>query len=278
MPRRRSSFFLLLLAVFPASQFAYGASYPSRFKGSPTLTVTDFGSWKPIQKGTEFRKVSFERSEPYHLIDLKIVRFDTHWVVPRIVRSLEYNMKGADVKSLAEKSGALAMINANYFDEKGKPLGFLKTATEEVNPQVSKSSLYTGIFAIKDHFPFITHRDQFSSLQADEGLQAGPLLLTKGVALPVTRGAGKQSRRSLIGIDKDQKVVIAVADSLLGGLSLAEVQEFFGSGEWQIQLKDLLNLDGGGSAQLYIRGLPPEDHVEGAADIPVAIGFFQRAP
>lgn len=233
------------------------------------------GSWKLIQKGTEFRKVSFERSEPYHLIDLKMVRFDTRSVAARIVRSLQYNLKAADVRTLGEKSGAIAMINANYFDPKGKPLGFLKAAAEEVNPQISKSSLFTGIFGIKDHFPFIIHRDLFSAQQADEGLQAGPLLLMKGVALPVTRGSGKQSRRSLIGIDRDQRLIIAVADSLLGGLSLAEAQEFFGSGEWSIQLKDLLNLDGGGSAQLYLKGVPLEDHVQGATGVPVAVGFFQ---
>ncbi len=280
MLRHRSSLFFLLpllLALFPATQLTPATPYPAHLKISPTLTVTELGVWKLVQKGTEFRKVSFERSEPYHLIDLKMVRFDTRWVTPHIVRSLQYNLKAADVQTLAERSGAIAMINANYFDPKGNPLGFLKAASEEINPQISKSSLYTGIFGIKGHVPFITHRDQFSSQQADEGLQAGPLLITKGVALPVTRGAGKQSRRSLIGIDRDRKVIIAVADSILGGLSLAEVQEFLGSGEWQIQVTDLLNLDGGGSAQLYVKGVSLEDHVQGTSDVPVMIGFFQTA-
>ncbi|MEK7210813.1 MAG: hypothetical protein AAB070_05300, partial [Candidatus Binatota bacterium] len=78
-----------------------------------------------IHKGTEFRKLTLQRSDPYQLIDLKMARFDTRWVVPRVMRSVQLNMKGANVKILAEKSGAMAAINANYFDEKGKPLGFL---------------------------------------------------------------------------------------------------------------------------------------------------------
>lgn len=237
------------------------------------------GSWKVIQKGTEFRKVTLERAEPYHLLDLKMVRLDTRWVVPRIVRSLHYNLKGANVKTLAEKSGAIATINANYFDKKGEPLGFLKPATNSFNTQIwKKDPIYTGIFGVKNRLPFIVHRDQFSPGQADEGLQAGPLLLSNGVALPVTRGAGKQSRRSLIGIDKDQRLIIAVTDSLLGGLSWAEVQEFFGSGQWQVQTTDLLNLDGGGSAQLYVKGIQIEEHVPGTTDVPVAVGFFPRTP
>ena len=220
----------------------------------------------------------FERAEPHHLIDLKIARFDTRWIVPRIVRSLQYNLRGADVKTLAEKSGAMGMINANYFDEKGRPLGFLKTGTNEVNPHISKSSLYTGIFGIKDRLPLIIHRDRFSSPQVDEGLQAGPLLLTQEAALSVMRGAGKQSRRSLIGIDKEQRLIIAVTDSLLGGLSWVELQEFFGSGQWLVITTDLLNLDGGGSAQLYLKAAHLEEHVPGTTDVPVAVGFFPRTP
>ena len=234
------------------------------------------GKWKVIQRGAEFRKVTFVRTEPHYLIDLKMFRFDTRRIVPRIVHSLQYNLKGANVKTLAEKSGAIATINANYFDEKGKALGFLKVASNNINPRISKSSLFTGIFGIKNRLPFIIHRDHFSSEQADEGLQAGPLLLIKGKALTVTRGAGKRSRRSLIGIDKDQRLIIAVTDSRFGGLSWVEVQEFFASGAWQMNLADLLNLDGGGSAQLYVKGIQIEEYVQGSANVPVAVGFFQK--
>lgn len=279
MARQRSSFLLLLfLVVFPAPGLTQAPTHSGKLKSSPGLTITELGSWKVIQKGTEFRKVSLQRAEPYHLIDLKMVRFDTRWAVPRIVRSLQYNLKGANVKTLAEKSGAMATINANYFDEKGKPLGFLKVAADEANLHISKSSLFTGIFGIKDRLPFIIHRDQFSPELADEGIQAGPLLLTKGAALAVTRGAGKQSRRSLIGVDKERRLIIAVTDSLLGGLSWVEVQEIFSSGQWQVQTTELLNLDGGGSAQLYVKGIQLEEHVPGTTEVPVAIGFFQKTP
>ncbi len=279
MTYQRSSFLLfLLLAVSPAPGLSQAPVHPPKLKSSPTLAITELGSWKVIQKGTEFRKMTLERSRPYQLINLKMVRFDTRWVVPRIVRSLQYNLKGANVKTLAEKSRAMAMINANYFDEKGRPLGFLKVASSEVNPRISKSSLFTGIFGIKNHLPFIVHRDHFSPRQADEGLQTGPLLLNRGMVLPVTRGAGKRSRRSLIGIDKEKRLIIAVTDGLLGGLSWVEVQEFFSSIQWQVYVTDLLNLDGGGSAQLYVKGIQIEEYVRGTTDVPVAVGFFHRTP
>ena len=278
--RSRLLWLILFLLVLPHSGLTQGPpSAGNKLKASPGLAIVDFGGWKLIHKGIEFRKVTLERADPHQLIDLKMVRCDSRWIVARVVRSLQYDPKGpSNVKALAEKSGAIAMINANYFDENGKPLGFLKAVGNEVNSSISKSDLYTGIFGIKDHVPFIIHRDQFVGQLADEGLQAGPLLIMKGSPLTVARGAGRQYRRSLIGIDADQKLIIAVTDTLLGGLTWVELQEFFGSAQWRAQTSELLNLDGGGSAQLYVRGVQFEEYVPGTAEVPVAIGFFPRTP
>jgi phosphodiester glycosidase len=266
------SLFFFALPRSGATQGPPGAGH--RFKNSPALAIADAGSWRAVQNGGEFRKVTLERRDPYQIVDLKLFRFDSRWIFPRIVRSQTYNLKSANVKTLAEKSGAVAMINANYFDGNGKPLGYLKVLGEEVNPNISKSDLFTGIFAIKDRLAFIVHRDHFVPAEADGGLQAGPLLLAKGAALTVTRGAERQFRRSLIGIDSAQRVILAVTDTLFGGLTWVELQEFFGSAEWRAQTSDLLNLDGGGSTQVHVRGTQFEDYVAGTVEVPVAIGFF----
>lgn len=278
MSRWRSRFFLFALLAFWAEPnlAQVSAQLKPGLKVSPGLIVAETGAWRSLQKGMEFRSVTLERTEPYQLIHLKMVRFDAGFFLPQILRGLQYNVKSADVKTFAQKTGALATINANYFDEQGRPLGFLKAQAYENSSNISKSSLFTGIFGIKDRSPFIVHRDDFTPGQADEALQAGPLLLSKGAALPVTRGAGKQSRRSLIGLDKERRLTIAITDSLLGGLSWVEMQEFFSFPKWQINITDLLNLDGGGSAQLYIRASQFEEHVAGTTDVPVAIGFFQK--
>lgn len=275
--RQSSLFLFFLFMVFPVPGWTQGRPTPIRLKNSPTLTVTEMGSWQPVHKGTEYRRVTLQRIQPRYLISFKMVRFDTHWVVPHIVRSRQYKLHVANVKTLAEKSGAMVAINANYFDENGKALGFLKAASHSINDRISKSSLFTGIFGTKNRVPFIIHRDDFSPDQADEGLQAGPLLLTKGTALSVRRGAHRHTRRSLIGMDRERRLIVAVTDGLVGGLSWVEIQEFFASRSWQVGVTDLLNLDGGGSAQLYIKGGDLEEYVPGTTDVPVAVGFFPKA-
>ncbi|MDP2606189.1 MAG: phosphodiester glycosidase family protein [Deltaproteobacteria bacterium] len=246
-------------------------------KISPTLSVTDAAAWKSVQKGIESRKITLERSEPGYTLDLKLLRFDTQWITARLLRSAEYQLKAANAMTFLERSGAVAAINANYFDTGGKPLAFLKAGGQAVNPRVSRSSLYTGVFGVKDQRPFISHRDDFFSEQADEGMQSGPLLLLRGAPQAVTGVPLRASRRALIGIDREQRLMIAGTDNLIGGLFWAELQEIFSAGSWQVQAQDLLNLDGGGSAQLYIKAGKFEEFVPGTVEVPVAIGFFAKS-
>jgi hypothetical protein len=54
------------------------------------------------------------------------------------------------------------------------------------------------------------------------------------------------------------------------------LQEILSASTWQVQLTDLLNLDGGGSAQLYVKAGNFEAMVPGTTEVPVAVGIFHR--
>jgi uncharacterized protein YigE (DUF2233 family) len=125
--------------------------------------------------------------------------------------------------------------------------------------------------------PFIAHRDEFQLAHAQEALQSGPLLLNHGVVVQKMPGPGRYSRRAVVGVDKQQRVIIGVTDIILGGLSFTELQELFSSPQWQLETTDLLNLDGGGSAQLYLKTRALEEFVSGTSEVPVMIGFFKKA-
>ncbi len=268
---------LILALLFGVSGQAGSPETPLRLKNSAGIAVISAGGWKTIQKGIEHRKVTLEREAPANTIDLTLYRFDTSLIVPRVVYAVQYNLKTADVKTLAQKTGALAAINANYYDPQGQPLAFLKTAGKTINPRVSPAAIYSGIFGVKDRQPFFAKRNDFVPEQADEGIQSGPLLLLGGSAQPVTGAPNRPSRRALIGVDKERRLFIAVTDKLLGGLSWAELQELFTAPQWQLQAQDLLALDGGASAQLYIKSGKHEEMIPGTAEVPVAIGFFDKA-
>ena len=273
-PRPLSTRLIYLFLLCSVVSFA--SQVQQKLKVATTLTVADSGSWKTVQKGVEFRRIALERTEPSQTLDLKLLRFDIQWVLPRVLYSGQFQLKGASAKTFAEKTGAIAAINANYFDEKGRPLAYLKTAEKEINPAISKHALYTGIFGVRDATPFVVHRDNFQPAQTSEALQTGPLLLNRSAAIEVMNGLARYARRSVIGIDKEGRVIIGVTDAILGGLNFTELQELFTGMKWQLNTPDLLNLDGGGSAQLYVKAGKFEEWVSGTSEVPVAIGFFTK--
>lgn len=250
---------------------------PAKAPVGTSLTVTDAGRWRMLQSGVGFRTIALERSEPSYTLELKLLRFDGQFIVPRVLNAGQFQLKTASAKTLAEKSGAIAAINANYFDEKGRPLAYLKTAAQEINRSVSRHALYTGIFGVGESGPFIAHRDEFQPAQASEALQSGPLLLQRGATVQVVNGLGRYARRTVIGIDKQGSIIVGVTDALIGGLSFSEIQELFMNARWQLDAADLLNLDGGGSAQLYVKSGKFEEWLSGTTEVPVGIGFFKRS-
>ncbi|MGZ8531573.1 MAG: phosphodiester glycosidase family protein [Candidatus Binatia bacterium] len=267
---------LIVLALFFQTVPLQGQT-ATRFKISGTLSATDLGSWRTIQKGVEQRKIAFLRSEPNYTLELRLLRFDPKIIGARILSSGDFQLKSATVKDFVEKSGAIAAINANYFDERGRPLAYLKTGNNEINRALSKHALYTGVFAVADGHPQVMHRDDFSPAQASEALQSGPLLLNRGATVETMRNLGRYARRAVLGMDKAGRIVIAVTDAVLGGLSFVELQELFANAKWQLDTPELLNLDGGGSAQLYFKSGRLEESVPGTSEVPVAIGFFVKA-
>jgi hypothetical protein len=274
----RDKFIFVLLFLFASSIPA--SPQPStpagKLKSSAGLTIANAGAWRTVSKGMAYREMVLERSEPKQSINLKLVRFEPDKFFPRVLRSVQFGFKGANAKTFVEKSGAVAAINANYFDADGKPLGFLKVGGQLINPRISTSPLYSGIFGVKEQQALMWSRNEFLPDQADEAQQAGPLLLLNGIVQPITGVPNRASRRALIGIDHEQRLVMTVTDTLLGGLYWAELQEVLSASAWQVQLTDLLNLDGGGSAQFYTKAGNFEATAPGTADVPVAIGIFQR--
>lgn len=265
---------VILFLFYSAGQVFSQA--PKKANLGANLAVTDAGTWKPIGRGMEFRKVVMQRIDPVYAMELKLLRLDSQLIVPRVLYAAQFQLKSANAKTFAEKTGALAAINANYFDERGRPLAYLKTAEKEINRAVSKHGLYTGVFGLGQSGPFVTHRDEFQPAQAGEALQSGPLLLHRSAAVEVLSGLGRYARRSLIAIDKQDRILIGASDGVIGGLGFAELQELFTQPKWQMEAIELLNLDGGGSSQLYIKSGNFEEWLPGTSEVPVAIGFFSK--
>lgn len=130
----------------------------------------------------------------------------------------------------------------------------------------------TGIFAVKRSGQFvIEHRDSFKPEDTWMAVQAGPRLVENGK--PIEIGSSQEtSRRSGVAITKNNEVILYATVLRFPGATLGDIQEMLL--DPALEVTHALNLDGGGSSQLFIESfasLSGETFLSGGDPVPVGI-------
>lgn len=192
--------------------------------------------------------------------------------------------------SLAQSAGAIAAINAGFFDpQNGLTTSYIIAdgaivATPQQNPRLMENP------ALQAYLPAILNRSEFRVYDCEDGVQydiaprstsipancrlnsavgAGPQLLPTltgyeegfladdpaGEIVRDALGSQAANARSAVGVKADGTVVLAIAAQLPDvdfptGLTLAEMANFLK----QLGVEKALNLDGGSSTSLYFQG------------------------
>ncbi len=162
---------------------------------------------------------------------------------------------------LAREKARVA-INGGYFDDRGAPMGLRISQGKKTSPLRRAD---WGVFYLSKGRARITHtRDYKSQIRPEEAIQCGPRLVVAGRATDLKP---QWSRRSGVGIDRQGRVVLAVAD---GPLLLDDFAQVFASSAG-LMCRDALNLDGGPSTQLALSGLKSRESVSGGWPVPDAL-------
>ena len=210
---------------------------------------------------------------------IALVRSDMRSHRIGIIRASEFGWKQATVQALCKAAGAVACINANFFDEQGKPLG-LVISRGIIHQKIHKGGgLLTGILFVTPKSVGVAHRDTFSTDGVVEAVQAGPRLVSKGAIVEGLRESSRSSNLSGICIDSQDRISIFRVTSGVFGGSLHQVQNVLI--QPQLGCLEALNFDGGGSSSMYISGeiqghagAVREENFPGTDEVPVAIGLF----
>ncbi len=165
---------------------------------------------------------------------------------------------------------ALVAINACYFDQDRRPLGYLKIDGRVINRGVASGAAFTGVFTLRGHKARIVSRAAFDGHCVDTALQAGPRLIANGAP---TRGLQetRSFRQSGVAVTRQGNIVLYVTGGSFVGLTWQQMQAILAgpSSAGGIDARDVLNLDGGSSSQIYVRtGKGPG----------IATGFPTRVP
>jgi exopolysaccharide biosynthesis protein len=190
--------------------------------------------------------------------------------------SLSYNPeKNIIVSKQAEKAGAIAAVNAGFFNIKdGGSVTYIRTGGKIVDTDTAKrwsrNSNMTGALVVdmKSHVSIgraMTNTWYDSHQEYPEVLVTGPLLISgkEKMQLPPTPLVKTKHPRTAIGKRGSHRIVLVTLDGRTDqavGMTLAELTDLFIS----LHCRDAVNLDGGGSTTMWISGKP----FEGVVNMP----------
>lgn len=162
----------------------------------------------------------------------------------------------------AENTGALAAVNGSFFDMRAggsvvflQEKGLVVTETHDRSAFVNEGAYARDTAGVIMILKKPKNADWSYSPVHRDILVSGPLLIHNGERTSPQRIPFNLNRhpRTAIGITNDYRLLLVTVDgrhSEAAGMSMWELQDLMES----LECRDALNLDGGGSTTLYIRG------------------------
>ena len=165
------------------------------------------------------------------------------------------NPDGAfDLGSASEKRGVLAAVNGGYFHPDRTPLGLVVRKGQTIHRQ-ERARLLSGVVSATASGVAIQRASAFRGGAAvREALQAGPFLVEAGKPI-AGLDAGRSAARTVVFQNAKGRagVLICKSVSLAEMAAILATPEIFPEGK----IVRALNLDGGSSTALWVRGTPP---------------------
>lgn len=198
--------------------------------------------WTTLATGLEMRHIAAEGESA----SLRLVRVPRQGFRVRVVHG-----KDLFAARYAPEPGVVAALNANFFDKEGKALGWVVADGREVSP-VGRSG-WGVLRVLVDGRPEILRAAAVRAVPSTrQAVQAGPLLVVSGA--PNRKLKRQRARRSFVGIDGEGRLVLGST-----GLESFEARRLARllaapESEGGAELEWALNLDGGSSAQAFVRG------------------------
>lgn len=171
---------------------------------------------------------------------------------------------------LATENDALVAINGGFFDMKnGGATDFIQVDNKVINRTRRKTDRGNALLLfskkgidIKVATDTVYEADSYPNV-----LLSGPMLLANGTLVPLLENAFNDNRhpRSAIALTADNKLLLFVVDGRNKSSHGMNLHELSNTLRW-LGAKEAMNLDGGGSSTLYIKGATENSVVNHPSD------------
>lgn len=235
--------------------------------------------WQELEPGLS--QGIYELTSPGAAIKSEVVllRFSPQRFSFHAALAADFGLDASDIITIARKNGAIAGINANFFDPDLKPLGLVIIGGSKRFPLQQGGNLLSGVFYVSRNQAAIVHRDKFDRYDADLAIQAGPRLIADGKAVDHQEPA-PPTRRSGVAITSDRQVILYATRVRFPGATIYQIQRMLLNSS--LHVTEALNLDGGSSSQLYLENLSggkePQLFITGGDTVPVGLVIKRIEP
>ena len=214
-------------------------------------------AWQTVAPGVEMRRLKW--SDGHERVDVIAFR-----AAPERIRVVTGAPQSA--AHWRQNNAAIVAVNGGFFDVNERSLG------ARVADGAQKSAVHGtrwGVFRIKDKQAAIVATPEFASalkrgVKYQQAVQCGPILVKDDV-IPTLKQQWAQ--RTGLGVQRDGRVIVAVADSPVSLPSWARC--------WRektaLDCPNALNLDGGSSTQLSLRAPKHELEISSSRTVPDAV-------
>ncbi len=220
--------------------------------------------WNRVANGVEVRYEDWKDAAGDD-DTVTIVRFDTH----KIKVSVGYQPgQPMSMSDWTQQEHPLAIINGGYFDQQ-----FYATALVVSNGKVFGQSYsgFGGMLSVDSRGSLSLrslHEQPYNpnSEQLEQATQSAPMLMLGGKRTQFSADAS-QTRRSVVAMDKQGRLLFLVSPNPI--FSLDELADQLVSSDLSIEVA--LNLDGGSSTGLYVKGGSSQVSIDSLAKLPLVI-------
>ena len=158
----------------------------------------------------------------------------------------------------ADENQAIVAINGGFFDMKnGGSVDYIKVKGTVINKTRVKTDRGNALLLLSKKTIAIlpTEGIDYENSPFPNVLLSGPLLLRQGIAIELRKNSFNDNRhpRSAVALTGDKKLLLLVVDgrnALAQGMRLNELASVL---RW-LGASEAMNLDGGGSSSLFVKG------------------------
>lgn len=262
----RAAFRLLPAQVIAAAALLGGCLAPN----GAVLTPTAVAGWETLAPGLERR--FFRPGGDYPLTQLVALRIDPAYYSFRV-----HYRPGAPLTLdgwIAELPGAVAFINANFFDAHGQALGLV---VADGIPYGQAYAGMGGMLQVQNGGVRVrsTIVEPYLGEALEQAVQAFPMLISNGQAAFANTQGDRISRRTLVGQNSAGRIILMATPSVIG-IKLVDLSSTLAS--FDLNLVTAVNLDGGGSTMLAL-SLPgqPAYRLLSLDAVPTVLAVYPRA-